>query len=173
VKERDTGRTARTLLYGLLISVGALASILGAGVQRDLSHSNDFVVLFPLEVVGVLLGGGAVAAYRRARRDHTGGTLCIGLYLLVLAGAIGTAFPLWLPQDNTILGSALLAGMLAAGGAGLTLASAGAIAGWPPARLVAVGLAGVGWPAYWSRRAAWCPLWYSCAYLSCAWHSPA
>jgi hypothetical protein len=69
------------------------------------------------------------AAYLARRGDLAAGTLAVGLYLLLVAPAIGTAFPLWLPHDNTILGSALLAGLIAGVGTGLTLVGAGGLGG--------------------------------------------
>jgi hypothetical protein len=90
-------------------------------VPRDVSQTNDFIALFPLELVGVLAAG-AVGA-----RVHA--PLRVGLYLLSLAAGIATLFPIWLPEDDTILGSAVLAGLLAAVGAGLTFRRWGVPAG--------------------------------------------
>jgi hypothetical protein len=97
----------------LLIAAGSAAAFVSGRIQRDLSHTNDFIVLFPLEVVGVLVAG--VIGIR------AGTPRSVGLYLLVISAVIATVFPLWLPEDDTILGSALLAGVLAAVGAALGL----------------------------------------------------
>ena len=88
-------------------------------------------MLFPLELLGVLLAGIAAAVHLSGRREHAGAMLGVGLYLLVVAGAIGTLFPLWLPQDNTILGLAVLSGLLAAVGAALAFTSATILADSP------------------------------------------
>jgi hypothetical protein len=132
----------RTVLYGLIIFLGVLASALAGAVRRDRSHTNDFIVLFPIELLVVFLGGVAAGGYLVARRDHARGLLGVGLYLLLVAVAISTVFPLWLPTDDTILGSALLAGVLAVVGAGLALACGATLAGWAQARVDAAGLAG-------------------------------
>jgi hypothetical protein len=103
----------RTALSILLIAAGLTAAFVSGRLQRDLSHTNDFIVLFPLEIIGVLVAG-VIAVRVRA-------PLPVALYLLVISAAIATVFPLWLPEDDTILGSALLAGVLAAVGAALSL----------------------------------------------------
>src|SRR5438270_8114689 len=81
---------------GVLIGLGAAASLLSGFVRREPSQTNDFVWLFPLEVVGTLLiGAAAVIAQRRQ-------ATAIGLYVLLVAAAIATLFPLWLPEDGTV-----------------------------------------------------------------------
>jgi hypothetical protein len=82
------------------------------------------------------------------------------MYLLVVAGAVSTIYPMWLPQDDTILGSALLAGVWAGVGANLALASAAVLAGWSSTRtslvsgtgavvaLLLVTVGGMVWPLF-------------------------
>jgi hypothetical protein len=130
------------VLYGLLLVIAVLASAVSGSVHRGLSHSNDFVVLYPVELLVLPLGAGAAASWLRARRERAHGLVGVGLYLLMVASAVSTAYPRWLPSDNTILGSALLAGVLAGVGAYLTLAGAAVMAGWSSLRMSGVGAAG-------------------------------
>jgi len=139
---RVPGLLVRRLLPAALIGAGLLASALGSHARSDSSHANDFIVLFPVELGGVVLSGIAAAHALFARRDQARAMLGVGLYLVVVAGAIGTLLPAWLPQDNTILGSALLAGLLAAAGTGLASISTLILVGSPStARLVGAGSA--------------------------------
>jgi len=134
----------RVWLAGVLVAVGAGASLWSAQVPRTLAQTNDFLILFPLGLLLVVIGG--LAGLRRllARRQDAAALLGVGLYLLGLAGAVSTAFPVWLPEDDTILGSAVLAGLLAGVGALLSLASAEALAGASPARRSTVAAVGGG-----------------------------
>jgi hypothetical protein len=132
----------RWALSGLVVLVAVLASAVSGSVQRGIGHGNDFVVLYPLELLAVPLGAVAAARRLRAGREVAPGLLGLGLYLLIVAGAVSTAYPLWLPSDDAILGSALLAGVLAGAGASLALSSAAVLAGWPASSRVVVGRAG-------------------------------
>ena len=137
----------RVWLAGVLVGVGAVVSLWSAQVPRTLVQTNDFILLFPLGLLLVI--GGGIAGLRRllARRQDAAGLLGVGLYLLGLAGALSTAFPVWLPEDDTILGSAVLAGLLAGVGALLSLASAETLAGALPSHrttLAAIG-GGLAW----------------------------
>jgi hypothetical protein len=108
----------------LLIGIGAVISIWSATVPRTAVQTNALFVLFPLELLCVAVGGIAALAYLRGRREQASAMLAVGLYLLVLGAAISTLLPMWLPQDNTILGSAVLASLLAAVGASLAAGAA-------------------------------------------------
>lgn len=130
----------RRALAVLLIILAITASVIAPRVHRPLTQSNMFFFLFPMELLGVLLGGVVAAGYLLGHPDHARGTLGTGLYILLVAAAVGVVFPLWLPTDDAILGSALLAGLLAAVGAGLSLGSAAALAGRFPAGAYAIGL---------------------------------
>lgn len=118
----------RWLVAWLLIAAGAFTSLASMYVTRNMSHTNDFVVLFPIELIGVALAGILVTMGLLARRVGAEAMLAVGLYVLIVAAAIGALFPLWLPHDNTVLGSALLAGTLAGVGAALALASVATLA---------------------------------------------
>lgn len=131
----------RRLFSAALIAAGLLATALSGAVQRDLSHTNQFIILFPVELLGVLLGGVAAARWLASRRERAPGLLGVGVYLLLVAGAVSTLFPVWLPSDDTILGSALLAGLLGGVAANIALASAAMLAGWRPLKVSAAGIA--------------------------------
>jgi hypothetical protein len=126
----------------LLIIAGSSSSLASIYLRRDLSHTNDFVVLFPLELVGVVAAGILATVALLTRRASADAMLAVGLYILIIAAAIGTLFPFWLPQDNTILGSALLAGVLAGVGAGVALASAAALGQSVTAGRLAIAIVG-------------------------------
>ncbi len=110
------------------MAAGALMSVASTYLMRDVSHTNDFVTLFPLELIGMVLAGLLATVGVLARRTSPEATLAVGLYIVVVAVAIGTLLPLWLPQDNTVLGSALLAGVLAGVGTSIALVSAAVLA---------------------------------------------
>jgi hypothetical protein len=97
-------------------------------------------LLFLLELFAVVVGGVIAGIALARRRDLAAEAPAIGLYLLVIGAAVGTIFPNWLPSDNTILGSALLAGLLAAVGTGLALVGAGGLHGISRPVLVTIGL---------------------------------
>ena len=109
-------------------------------IPRNLTRTNDVIAVFPVEILVVLAGGVAAWSYLQTRSDHTSGFFGVGVYLLVVAVALGTLLPRWLPTDNTILGAALLAGLLAADGASLTRASSATLAGWSRPRSTTAGL---------------------------------
>src|SRR5579859_7879988 len=118
----------RWLLAWTLMAAGALMSVASTYLMRDVSHTNDFVPLFPLELIGMVLAGLLATVGVLARRTSPEATLAVGLYIVVVAVAIGTLLPLWLPQDNTVLGSALLAGVLVGVGTSIALVSAAVLA---------------------------------------------
>jgi hypothetical protein len=86
--------------------------------------------------------------------------LGVGVYLLMVASAVSAIFPLWLPDDDTILGTALLAGLWAGVGANLALASAAILANWSSTRtfllskiggvltFLLVTIGGMDWPLF-------------------------
>lgn len=126
----------------VLVIVGAATSLASMNISRDISHTNDFVVLFPIELVLAALAGLAMLVLLLARRVRPAAVLDVGIYWCIMAAAFATVFPLWLPEDNTILGSAVLAGVLAAVGAGLALGSAALLAGHASAAVTLVASSG-------------------------------
>jgi hypothetical protein len=121
----------RLALLALVVLVTLAATAVSAIVHRDLSHTNDFILLYALEPFVVLVGGIAASVYVARRRDNARGGLGVGLYALIIGTTFVTVFPLWLPQDNTILGTVLIGGLLAMVGTALAIASALALVGWP------------------------------------------
>ena len=121
----------RLAILVLVVLITLAATAVSAIVHRDLSHTNDFILLYALEPVVVLVGGIAAAVYVARRRDNARGGLGVGLYALIIGTTFITVFPLWLPEDNTILGTALVGGLLAMVGTALAIASALALVGWP------------------------------------------
>jgi hypothetical protein len=92
----------------------------------------------------VLVGGIAASVYLAMRRDNARGVLGIGLYSLIVGTTFVTVFPLWLPEDNTILGTALGGALLAMVSTALAIASELALVGWPTVTAQTVGwLSGV------------------------------
>lgn len=134
----------RRWLVVLVIVVAIVAAGVTAAARRDPSQTNDFIVLFLVELLAIIVGGVIAGVALTRRRDLAAGALATGLYLLVVAAAVGTVFPIWLPSDNTILGSALLAGLLAAVGTGLALVGVGGLRGIPQAALAIACLGGGG-----------------------------
>ena len=134
----------RLAILALVVLITLAATAVSALSHRDMSHTNDFILLYALEPFIVLVGGIAGSVYVAMRRDNARGVLGIGLYSLIIGSTFVTVFPLWLPEDNTILGTALVGGLLAMVGTALTIASALALVGWPTAMAQTVGwLSGV------------------------------
>src|SRR5215471_9540198 len=132
------------LLSGLLIAVAVFLSAVSGFVHRDLAHGNGLFILFPIQLLALPLGAFAAGRCLRSRRDLAPGMLGVGVYLLMVASAVSTIYPMWLPDDDTILGSALLAGLWAGVGANLALASAAILASWSSTRTVIIsGIGGV------------------------------
>jgi len=132
----------RWALSGLVVLVAVMVSAISGSVQRGLGHSNEFIFLYPVELLALPVGAVVASRRLRARPDLAPGVVGLGLYVLIVAAAVSTAYPVWLPSDDTILGSALLAGVLAGVGARLALAGAAVLAGWPAFRRGLVGVAG-------------------------------
>lgn len=140
-RSREAGVRRRTV-YGAVVVAAVAASAVSAVAHREPTQANDFIILFPVELAAVFLGGGAAVLALAGRQDRAPGALAAGLYLLVVGAAVGAAFPIWLPEDDTILGSALLAGALAGMGTAVTVGGAAAAAG--AARPASVALAAAG-----------------------------
>jgi hypothetical protein len=93
-----------------------------------------------------------------SHRNRAPGIVGAGLYVLAVGVALQTLFPIWLPSDDTILGSALLGGLLATVGSGMALAGAATLAERSGNAVVAFGcgggfialllftIAGMAWP---------------------------
>ena len=113
----------RRAMVALVVVLATLAAALSAVVHRDLAHTNDFIVLFYLELLIPLVAGPAALAYVVSHHDRAWPMLAVGLHVLVVGTALITAFPIWLPQDNTILGAALLGSLLVMIGSGLAVSS--------------------------------------------------
>ena len=103
--------TRRMLLSGLVIAVAILLSVFSGAVHRDLRQTNGLFFLFPMELLAVPFGGAAAGRIVQSRRDLARGMLGVGVYLMAVASALSTIYPIWLPDDDTILGSARLAGL--------------------------------------------------------------
>src|SRR5919109_4460723 len=73
----------RLAILALVVLITLAATAVSAIVHRDLSHTNDFILLFALEPFVVLVGGIAASVYVAMRRDNARGVLGIGLYGLV------------------------------------------------------------------------------------------
>jgi hypothetical protein len=123
-----------------LVALSVAASALSSIVHRDASHTNDLIAAFPIELLAVLGGGMVAWVYLQTRRYGAPAFFGVAVYLLAISVALSTPFPSWLPTDNAILGAALLAGLLAADGASLTLASSAALAGWSKPKSTAISL---------------------------------
>jgi hypothetical protein len=133
----------RRWLVILVIIIAIVMAGVTAAARRSPAHTNDFILLFLLELLAIIVGGVIAGVALARRRDLAAGALAIGLYLLVVAAAVGTVLPIWLPSDNTILGAALLAGLLAAVSTGLALVGAGGLRGISPPALAITCLGGV------------------------------
>jgi hypothetical protein len=65
----------------------------------------------------------------------------VGLSMLLTGAALITLFVAWLPEDNTILGTALVGSLLVMGGTALAIAGGLVVAGSRPGVAVPVGIA--------------------------------
>lgn len=134
----------RLVLSGLLIAVAITLSAVSGVVHRDLAHGNGLFILFPIQLLALPLGSALARRCLHSRRVLARGMLGVGVYLLMVASAVSTIYPMWLPDDDTILGSAVLAGLWAGVGANLALASAAILAGWSSTRMSIIsGIGGV------------------------------
>ena len=69
----------RLVILALVVLVTLAVIAVSAVVHRDLSHSNDFILLYTLEPVVALLGGIAASVYLARQRDSAAGMLGVGL----------------------------------------------------------------------------------------------
>ena len=120
----------RRLLAGFLIAVALLLSAISGLAHLDPRQTNSLFFLFLVELIAFPVGGAVAGKYLLAHRDLAPGLVGVGVYSLIVAGVVSVIYPRWLPSDNTILGTALLAGVWAGVGANLALASAAVLAGW-------------------------------------------
>jgi hypothetical protein len=111
-------------------------------VHRDFRQTNSLFLLFPMQMVALPLAGALAGRCLRSRHDLAPGMLGVGVYLLAVACAVSTIYPMWLPEDDTILGST---GRLVGGGRRQSaLASAAILASWSSTRTSIVsGIGGV------------------------------
>ena len=113
----------------LALAVLALAaSASSALVHQNPQRTNAFIILFPLELLALPIAGILAARWLGVHPERAIGMLAVGLYQLAVAAALSTVYPLWLPSDNTVLGSALLAGVWAGIGTLVAFASAAVLA---------------------------------------------
>jgi hypothetical protein len=129
----------RLAILALVVLVMLAVTAISAVVHRDPSHTNDFVLLFGLEPFVVLVGGIAASIYLARRRDNARGVLGVGLYALIIGTTFTTVFPLWLPEDDTILGTAFVGALLAMVGTALAIASALTVIGRTTATAQTIG----------------------------------
>lgn len=111
----------------LVAALAAVISLVSALIPQR--NPNAFIVLFALEPIVVLAGGITVLALVSRRRARASGLLGVALYALMVGVTFITIFPIWLPQDDTILGTALVGGLLTTMGTMTALASALILAG--------------------------------------------
>src|SRR5437016_5946729 len=109
----------RLAVLGLVVLAMLAVTAVSAVVHRDLSHPNDFVLLNGLGPFVVLVGGIAASVYLARRRDNARGVLGVGLYALIIGTTFITVFSLWLSEDDIILDTAFLGGLLAMVGTAL------------------------------------------------------
>ena len=157
---RKKAMMRRRLLSGILIALAIALSTVSGVVHRDLAHGNRLFILFPMQLLVLPLGAVAAGRCLRSRRELASGMLGVGVYLLMVASAVSTIYPMRLPDDDTILGSALLAGLWAGVGANLALASAAVLASWSSTRtsiisrtggvltFLLVTIGGIDWPLF-------------------------
>ena len=92
----------------------------------------------------MLLGGIVASVYLARRRDNARGALGVGLYSLIVGTTFVTVFSLWLSEDDIVLDTAFVGGLLAMVGTALSIASALTLIGRPTATAQTVGwLSGV------------------------------
>jgi hypothetical protein len=96
-----------------------------------MSHISDFALLGILEPFVVLVGGIVAAVYLARRRDNARGVLGVGLYSLIIGTTFITVFSFWLSEDDMVLETAFVGGLLAMVGTALAIASALTLSGRP------------------------------------------
>jgi hypothetical protein len=121
----------------ILLSLGA--SALSAMLQQH--DANQFIVLFSLEPLIVLAGGALLTRHLLRQPGNAAGMLGVGLYILAVGTAFITVFPIWLPEDDTILGTAFLGALLAMIGTVLAVAASMIMRGRAAHRALGIGAA--------------------------------
>jgi hypothetical protein len=124
---------------GLVVLVTLAVTAVSAVVHRDLSHTNDFVLLGALRPFVVLVSGIVASVYLAKRRDNAGGVLSVGLYSLIIGTTFVTVFSFWLSEDDIILDTAFVGALLAMVGTALAIASALTLSGRATAMALTVG----------------------------------
>lgn len=120
--------TARRVVLAVTIVVTAMVSIASSRTHVSSDVTNAFYVLFQVELLIAPLGALIALLLFPAHRNRAPGIIGAGLYVLVVGAAIQIIFPIWLPSDDTVLGSAVLGSLLATLGTGLALAGATTLA---------------------------------------------
>src|SRR5947209_15375723 len=121
----------RLAVLGLVVLAMLAITAVSAGVHRDLPQTNDFGLLGALEPFVVLVGGLVASVYLARRRDNGRGVLGVGLYSLIIGTTFITVFSFWLSEDDMVLETAFLGGLLAMVGTALAIASALTLSGRP------------------------------------------
>ena len=134
-------RTLGRLALAVVVVLAVVASAVAARTHAGPSQTNAFYSLFDLELLLVPVAGLAALAVLGRRPSRAPGLVGAGLSALALGVAFLTVFPIWLPSDNTILGTALLGGLLAMAGTGMALSGATVLGGRTVRSGLGVGLA--------------------------------
>ena len=129
----------RLAVLGLVVLAMLAITAVSAGVHRDLPQTNDFGLLGALEPFVVLVGGLVASVYLARRPDNARGVLGVGLYSLIIGTTFITVFSFWLSEDDMVLETAFLGGLLAMVGTALAIASALTLSGRPIATAWTVG----------------------------------
>jgi hypothetical protein len=132
--------TRRTSLI-LLAAVAAAVALVPAAVHKDITATNDLIVLFALEPLVALGAVAACLAYLARHPESARGMMGVGISILLTGTALMTLFVIWLPEDNTILGTALVGGLLVMCGTALALAGSLIVAGVHQGGAIPVGIA--------------------------------
>jgi hypothetical protein len=129
----------RLAILALVVLAMLAVTAVATGVHRDLSQTNDFMLLGVLGPFLVLVGGIAASVYLARRRDNARGVLGVGLYSLIIGTIFVTVFSRWLSEDDIILDTAFLGALLAMVGTALAIASGLTLRGRPTATAQTVG----------------------------------
>src|SRR2546423_8047060 len=126
-------------VLGLVFLAMLAITAVSAGVHRDLPQTNDFGLLGALEPFVVLVGGLVASVYLARRRDNGRGVLGVGLYSLIIGTTFITVFSFWLSEDDIVLETAFVGGLLTMVGTALAIASALTLSERPTAMAWTVG----------------------------------
>jgi hypothetical protein len=124
----------------VLAIVAVAAALASAAVHRDISATNDLIVLFALEPLIALGAVAAGLAYLALHPESGPGMVGVGLSALLTGAALSTLFVAWLPEDDTILGTALVGGLLVMDGTALAVAGGLVMAGRRPGTAIPAGI---------------------------------